>query len=50
VRHRANLLHAQLVGGAVHHRAAVRVTAGHVGRRWPDVFRDEDIDLQTIEP
>jgi len=50
VRHRANLLLAQLVGAAVHHGAAVRVTPGNVARRWADVFRDADIDLQTIEP
>ena len=50
VRRRANFLLAELAGAAVHHGAAVRVTRGNVGRRWADVFRDEDVDLQTIEP
>jgi hypothetical protein len=50
VRRRANPLLAELVGAAVHHGAAVRVTPANVGRTWVDVFRAEDLDLQTIEP
>jgi hypothetical protein len=50
VRHRANFLLAELAGAAVHHGAAVRVTPANIGKRWVDVFRHEDVDLQTIEP
>jgi hypothetical protein len=50
VRHRANFLLAELAGAALHHRAAVRVTPANVGRSWGDVFRHEDVDLQTVQP
>ena len=50
VRHRANFLLAELVGAAVHHGAAVRLSPGNVGKAWGDVFRHEDVELQTIEP
>jgi len=50
VRHRANFLLAELVGAAVHHGAAVRLTPGNIGRNWGDVLRQEGIELQTIEP
>ena len=50
IRHRANLLLAELVGAAVHHGAAVRVTSRNVGRSWPDVFPQENVNFQVIEP
>jgi hypothetical protein len=43
----ANLLLAELVGAALHHRAAVRVTEGNVGRSWPAVMEAEGIDFAT---
>jgi hypothetical protein len=50
VRRPANFLLAELAGAAVHHGAAVRVTPANLGKTWVDVFRQEDVDLQTIEP
>jgi hypothetical protein len=48
-RHRANLLLAELVGAARHHRAAVRVTAGNVGRTWAGVMDAEGIDFGVVD-
>lgn len=46
----ANLLLAELAGAAAHHRAAVRVTRGNVGRSWPAVMEAEGIDFATVSP
>ena len=48
-RRPANLLLAELVGAAVHHRAAVRVTTANCGRTWPGVMAAEGIDFETID-
>jgi len=50
VAHRANLILAELVGAALHHRAAVRITRANVGRRWATLFDAEGLDLGVIEP
>lgn len=50
VAHRANFLLAELVGAAVYHRAAIRITPANVGKTWPELMRDFDIDFDTIEP
>lgn len=44
----ANLLLAELVGAAVHHRAVVRVTEDNVGRLWPAMMEAEGIDFATV--
>ena len=49
VRHRTNLLLAELAGAAVSHRAAVRVMRGNLGKTWPDVMRANDIDFDVID-
>ena len=49
VQHSANLLLAELVGAAVHHRAAVRVTPANVGRTWAAVMTAEGVDFATVE-
>lgn len=49
VRHEgANLLLAELVGAARHHRAPVRVTRINCGRAWPSVMAAEEIDFGTL--
>jgi hypothetical protein len=50
VRHRANLLLAELVGAALTYGAAVRVTRGNLGRTWADVMHANNIDFRAIEP
>ena len=50
VLHRANFLFAELVGAALHYRAAVRVSVGNLGKTWVDVMRTHDIDFRTVEP
>jgi hypothetical protein len=49
-RHRANLLLSELVGAALHHGAAIRVTAANQGRTWSELMDAEGIDFATIEP
>lgn len=50
VRYEANLLLAELVGAAVHHRAALRVTPANQGRAWARVMEAEGIDFGVVEP
>lgn len=45
----ANRLLAELVGGAVHHQAAVRVTPANVGRTWAKVMAASGVDFATVE-
>ncbi len=48
--YRANLLLAELVGAALHHRAAIRVTPGNVGKTWARLMEAESVDFATVEP
>ena len=48
IRHRLNLLAAELVAAAAYHSATVALAAGNVGRGWPDVLAAEGISLQLI--
>jgi hypothetical protein len=48
VAHTANLLLAELVGAAVHHHAAIRVTRANQGRSWARVMEGESVDFATI--
>jgi hypothetical protein len=50
VRHRANVLVAELAGAALTHRAAVRVTRANVGGTWAAVMSVHDVDFATVEP
>ncbi len=50
LEHTANLLLAELVGAAVHHRAAVRVTPPNQGRGWPPLMQEAGVDFATLEP
>ncbi len=47
-RHPANLLLAEVVGAALHHRAAIRVTPKNTGRTWTQIMDAEGIDFSTI--
>lgn len=47
--HRANLLLAELVGAALHHRAAVRVTPANQGKTWARLMEAEGVDFGTVE-
>lgn len=46
---RANLLLAELVGAALHHRAAVRVTPANQGKTWARLMEAEGPDFATVE-
>jgi hypothetical protein len=50
VARRASFLLAELVGAALTHGAAIRVTPSNVGKTWVDVMSDHGIDFLTIEP
>jgi hypothetical protein len=45
----ANLLLAELVGAAVHHRASVRITPRNEGRTWAAVMEGAGIDFATFD-
>ena len=47
--HGANLLLAELVGAAVHHRASVRVTPGNLGRTWAAVIGAAGVNFATLD-
>lgn len=49
ISHRANLLLAELVGAAAHHRAVIRVTPANQGKKWVQLMAAEGIDFATIE-
>lgn len=48
--HRANLLLAELVGAALHHRSAIRVTPANQGKTWAELMGAEGVDFATVEP
>jgi hypothetical protein len=45
----ANLLLAELVGAAVHHRASVRITPRNEGRTWAGVMGAAGVDFATVD-
>lgn len=45
----ANLLLAELVGAAIHHKAAVRITPANEGRTWVAVMDAAGVDFATID-
>ena len=47
--HSANLLLAELVGAALHHQAALRVTAANAGRSWASVMDAHGVDFATVD-
>ena len=42
-RHGLNLLAAELVASALHHRASLMLDESNVGRSWPSIFESENI-------
>lgn len=48
IDHRLNLLTAELVAAAQVHRAEIVLSAGNVGRRWPDLFASLGIPLTVV--
>lgn len=48
VRHGLNLLAAELVAAAMHHRATIALSSANVGRAWPDVFAAEGLELRIV--
>lgn len=48
IRHRLNLLAAEMVAAAVHHRAPVYLSAANVGKAWPDAMAAEAVTLTVI--
>lgn len=49
VKHRLNLLAAELVGAALVHSATVRLSAPNVGRHWPEVMAEEGVELEVVD-
>lgn len=49
IRHRANLLLAELAGAALKHDATVRVTPANVGRTWEAIMATEHINFEMFE-
>lgn len=49
VLHRTNLLLAEVLGAAVRHRAAVRITEANVGRTWPPAMEAESVDFAAVQ-
>ncbi len=49
IQHGANLLLAELVGAAVHHRASVRITPRNMGRTWAAVMEAAGVDSATVD-
>lgn len=47
--HGANLLLAELLGAAVHHRASVRITPRNEGRTWAGVMKAAGVDFATVD-
>jgi len=47
VRHGLNLLAAELLAAALVHGAPVVLSAGNVGRRWPEAFLAEGAELRV---
>jgi hypothetical protein len=48
VVHQSNLLLAEILGAAVHHRALVRVTDANVGRTWSATMEAEGVDFAAV--
>lgn len=48
IGHRLNLLVAELLAAATHHRATVALSEGNVGRSWPALFEDRGVPLEVI--
>jgi len=49
IEHGANLLLAELVGAAVHHRACVRIMPSNEGRTWAEVMETVGVDFATVD-
>jgi len=49
IEHGANLLLAELVGAAIHHRASVRITPRNMGRTWDAVMEAAGVDFATVD-
>lgn len=49
IEHSVNLLLAELVGAAVHHQAAIRVTPGYEGRSWAAVMGASGVNFATVD-
>lgn len=48
LRHSLNLLAAEMVASAVHHRAELYLSAPNVGRSWPEVLAREGVALTVL--
>lgn len=47
-RHSLNLLAAELVASAVHHRAELYLSTANIGRSWPGVLAAESVRLTVV--
>ncbi|MGI8757584.1 MAG: hypothetical protein ACR2MB_17355 [Acidimicrobiales bacterium] len=48
LRHRLNVLAAELVAAAAYHDAEIVLSEGNVGRSWPDVFAEEGLRHRVV--
>jgi hypothetical protein len=48
VRHGLNVLGAEMIASAVHYRAELYLSAGNIGRSWPDALAAEAVSLTVV--
>lgn len=48
LRHGLNLLAAEMVAAAVHHRAELYLSSGNIGRSWADILAAEGVPLTVM--
>ena len=48
LEYRLNMIAADLLGAAIHHRAPIMVAEGNVGQHWPEICDLEQIEMRVI--
>lgn len=48
LEHRLNMIAADLLGAAVHHRAPILAAEGNIGQHWPEICDLEQVELRVI--
>lgn len=48
LEYRLNMIAADLLGAAIHHRAPILVAEGNVGQHWPEICDLEQIEMRVI--
>lgn len=48
LEYRLNMIAADLLGAAIHHRVPILVAEGNVGQHWPEICDLEQIEMRVI--